>query len=77
MLGMGVLRRVRLQSLSAVALRAADYSVGRRRIVRVLRQRARCTRSGHLGATLRHPSLSGDMATGEAPFPAEQISRDA
>lgn len=33
-LGMGVLRRVRLQLLSVVALRAADYSVRRRRIVR-------------------------------------------
>jgi hypothetical protein len=28
----------------------------------VLRQRARCMRCGHLGATLRHPSWSGDIA---------------
>jgi hypothetical protein len=39
----------------------------------MLRQRARCSRCGYLGATLRHPSWSGDIHAGDSPFPAERI----
>jgi hypothetical protein len=39
----------------------------------VLRQRARCTRCGFKGASLRHPSWLGNIAMGECGFPVERI----
>lgn len=39
----------------------------------VLRRRARCTRCGNLGATLRHPSWSNDITIGDAPLPLERM----
>ena len=39
----------------------------------LLRQRARCSSCGHLGASLRHPSWSGDVHGGDSLFPAERM----
>jgi hypothetical protein len=38
----------------------------------VLRQRARCTRCGHLGATIQTPSWAGG-AIGFVPFPSDVV----
>lgn len=35
---------------------------------------ARCSRFGHLGASLRHPSWSGDVYCGASPFPVERLA---
>jgi hypothetical protein len=38
----------------------------------VIRQRCRCTKCGHLGATLQHPSWVGRSTGGDEPFPARR-----
>jgi hypothetical protein len=63
----------RATSFGALGVRAADYQLGTDASSDVLRQRARCTGCGNLGATLRHPSWSGDIHRGDSPFPVERF----
>jgi hypothetical protein len=77
-LDVGVLRRVRLLPLSTPwAFAPLIIRWGEHASSDVLRQRARCSRCGHLGATLRHPSWSGDVHAGDSPFPVERLGKIA
>ena len=55
-----------------MGLAAAVIRWGAEASSNVLRERARCTRCGSLGATLQHPSW-GNMQTGFVPFPDDVL----